>query len=266
MIRKAAFSGRFYPGTAPLLKKEMETLMPKVEDNKVLAGVVPHAGYMYSGEVAARFYAYARIPSTVVILGPNHTGYGKSIACMSTGVWQTPLGAAEIYTRLATKILQRTPHVEEDHLAHLSEHSIEVQLPFLQHRVERLLFVPIAFMQASLSVIKEVGEALAEAVLEHTKDALIIATTDLSHYERGDVAKKKDERAMEAILRMDEEELLKRVREEDISMCGTIPTAVLLCAAKKMGAKKAHLLLYRTSGDVTGDHSQVVGYCSIAIV
>lgn len=265
MIRKAVVAGRFYPAVPGVLNKELEHLMPEIHENKVIAGIVPHAGYMYSGKVAAKFYSYAKIPNTIVILGPNHTGYGKKIALMASGVWQTPLGGAEICTRLAEKIREHSPHIEEDHHAHLSEHSIEVQLPFLQKREKSFSFVPIAFKDLSLSLIREVAKGIAEAVMEYTKEALLLASTDLSHYEPQKVAEEKDKRAIEAMLSLDEEELIKRVEEENITMCGAVPTAVLLCAAKFLGAKKAELLLYCTSGDVTGDYSQVVGYCALAI-
>lgn len=229
--------------------------------------VSPHAGYMYSGPVAA--HGFARMardgrPSSVVIMGPNHTGYGSGVSIMTGGKWRTPLGEVQVDKRLGEEIRQKSEIIDVDELAHAHEHSLEVQLPFLQHLFgDEFKIVPICMMLQDLATSKEVGDAVGEA--SAGKDVVIIASTDFTHYESQRSAAVKDRMAIDRILALDPEGLIKTVEEEAITMCGYGPVSAMLQAAKKLGAKKAELLKYATSGDTAGPMPQVVGYGSIAI-
>jgi AmmeMemoRadiSam system protein B len=227
--------------------------------------VVPHAGYMASGPVAAHAYhhlAQDGKPDVIVIFGPNHTGYGSALAVMNEGVWRTPLGDVEIDTETADRILQASRIVDVDEMAHAYEHSIELQLPFLQYLYgSEFKFVPICFGMQDLVSSREVGKATAKAL--KGKNALVIASSDMTHYESQERAEKKDKMAIDAALKMDETQYYHTVEAYGISTCGYGPTIAAITAAKELDAKKAQLLCYKTSGDVLGDRSAVVGYVSI---
>jgi len=245
--------------------------LPTVADKKLqnIVGLVcPHAGYMYSGPVAAHGYyhlAQDGKPDIVVILGPNHTGNGSALAAMREGAWRTPLGDVEIDTATADLITHASSIIDVDDSAHAFEHSVEVQLPFLQYLYgSSFKFVPICFLMQDLESSREVGSALAKALIG--KNAVIIASTDMTHYEPQRSTEKKDKAAIEAVLKLDEQQLYSTVEGFNISMCGPGPTTALVAAAKALGAKKAELLCYKTSGDITGDYSAVVGYASIAFM
>ncbi len=266
MIRRAAVAGLFYDGSARVLRPQVEDLLPKMEERAEAIGVVvPHAGYMYSGSVAGVVYARVSLPETCVILGPNHSGLGAGAAIMTSGSWETPLGEAIIDTKLATTILDRSQVLEEDDRAHRKEHSIEVQLPFLQVAYPEVPFVPICLLSHEYGVCRDVGQAVAEAIQASGKRTLLIASTDLSHYVSQDVAERKDRVAIEAILELDPERLHHTVLRERISMCGFHPTTAVLVAAKALGASRAELIRYTTSGVVTKDCSSVVGYAGLII-
>jgi len=244
--------------------------LPKVADKRlesVVALVSPHAGYMYSGPVAAHGYyqlAADGKPDTVVLFGPNHTGSGSALAVMREGVWRTPLGDLEIDTSVADLILKESRVVDVDDSAHAFEHSIEVQLPFLQHLYgSAFKFVPICFLMQDLQSSREVGLAVAKAL--SGENCLVIASTDMTHYEPQKSAERKDKAAIDAVLKLDEEKLYSTVEALNISMCGYGPTVAAITAGKALGARKAQLLCYRTSGDVVGDYSAVVGYASIML-
>jgi hypothetical protein len=203
-------------------------------------------------------------PSSVVIMGPNHTGYGSGVSIMTGGKWRTPLGEVQVDKRLGEEIRQKSEIIDVDELAHAHEHSLEVQLPFLQHLFgDEFKIVPICMMLQDLATSKEVGDAVGEA--SAGKDVVIIASTDFTHYESQRSAAVKDRMAIDRILALDPEGLIKTVEEEAITMCGYGPVSAMLQAAKKLGAKKAELLKYATSGDTAGPMPQVVGYGSIAI-
>ncbi|RLI00038.1 hypothetical protein DRO19_00640 [Candidatus Bathyarchaeota archaeon] len=275
-IRRPSQAGMFYAGTAESLKKQIEECflhklgpgkIPKVAKNgprKVVGLICPHAGYVYSGPVAAHsYYRLARdgIPKVFVILGPNHMGYGSAIALMSEGIWRTPLGDIEIDYQTASKILRASEVIDIDDTAHRFEHSIEVQLPFLQYLYgSEFKFVPIAFLMQDLESSREVGRALAKAL--EGKNAVIIASTDMTHYEPHEQAVRKDKLALSAVEKLNEEEFYSIIESYNISACGYGPVAALITAAKLLGVKKAEILCYKTSGDVTGDYSSVVGYAS----
>lgn len=233
---------------------------------RIIAGIVPHAGYAYSGPCAA--HLYSGIPKgtkTAVILGPNHTGLGSGISVSDADFWQTPLGKIELDAGLRSKILDNSRIIDCEGLAHLREHSIEVQLPFLQSVLQDFRIVPLCMMGGDAETCLEVGRAIAKAV-SGMKNVLLLASTDFSHYVSQDEADRKDQMAIEKILELDPEGLLETVEKNGISMCGPMAAASVLFAAKRLGAKKAELLKRYTSGDITGDYSQgVVGYASLAI-
>jgi AmmeMemoRadiSam system protein B len=266
MIRRPVVAGQFYPGTAPKLRAMIELMVKEdVTKEEVIGLVSPHAGYIYSGPVAGAVISRIKFKDTFIIMGPNHTGAGKPLSIMTEGVWQTPLGEVEIDSELAKKILASSKHLEEDDRAHIHEHSIEVQLPFLQYFKPDFKLVPMVFGHPSGAIYKEVGKEIAAAVKALGREVVIIASSDMTHYEPQESAQKKDTQAIGAILKLDEDELLRRVAEFDITMCGYAPAVSLIVAAKELGATKAELVKYQTSGDVTGDYSAVVGYAGIII-
>lgn len=266
MVRKPVVAGQFYPGASAQLKAMIETLVDEtVAKEEVIGLVSPHAGYVYSGAVAGAVISRVKFKDTFVIMGPNHTGMGKPLSIMTQGTWETPLGRVEIDSELGKQILARSSHLEEDHMAHQYEHSIEVQLPFLQYFKPDVRIVPIILAYASGAVYKEIGQEIARAVRESNRGVVIIASSDMTHYEPQESARRKDTQAIEAILDLNEDELLKRVDELNISMCGYAPTVSLISAAKESGATRAELVRYQTSGDTTGDYSAVVGYAGVII-
>jgi len=276
-IRRPTQAGMFYAGSQQSLKAQIEECfkhelgpgaLPKVAEKnlqRIVGLVSPHAGYMYSGPVAAHGYhrlAEEGKPDVVVLFGPNHTGSGSALAVMREGVWRTPLGDVEIDTPTVDSILRVSGIIDVDDSAHAFEHSIEVQLPFLQFLYgSAFKFVPICFLMQDLESSREVGSAVAKALED--KNAAVIASTDMTHYEPQRMAEKKDKAAIETMLKLDEEGLYSTIEAQRISMCGYGPTIAAITAAKALGAKKAELLCYKTSGDVVGDYSAVVGYASL---
>jgi len=228
---------------------------------------LPHAGYIYSGKVAAQTVASINIKDTIVLLGPNHTGLGSVFSIMPRGYWQTPLGNLEIDTRLAELFLKKCHYLEADSIAHLDEHSLEVQLPFFQYFKSDFKIVPLAFKTDNFAALIDVAQSLASVIIDHKlqNSVLFIASSDMSHYESQAIVEKKDALAIKAIIALDEKKLDSVVREFDISMCGVTPTIVLIKIAKLLGAKKGKLILYQTSGQATQDTSSVVGYAGITI-
>jgi AmmeMemoRadiSam system protein B len=200
-----------------------------------------------------------------VILGPNHTGLGSGAAILTYGSWETPLGEVSIDTQLAEAILERSQVLEEDDLAHRKEHSIEVQLPFLQLLKPAIPFVPICLLSHEYGACQDVGQAVAEAIRADGRRVLLIASTDMSHYISREMAEIKDRMAIEAMLDLDPPRLHNTVLRERISMCGFHPTTAMLIAAKALGASQAELTRYATSGDVTKDYTSVVGYAGLII-
>ena len=272
--RKPAVSGMFYAGTARELKEQIEWCykhelgpgaVPRVNSRglrEIVAIVVPHAGYYYSGPVAAHAYnelADDGVPDTAVILGPNHTGYGHPVSVWVGAVWNTPFGEVEINEALARRLLGGV--IEADETAHMHEHSIEVQLPWLQHLYESVRIVPIAMLAQDIETARAVGKAISRS----GDNLIIMASSDFTHYEPHNIAMERDGSVIEAIVNLDEEELYERCQRLNCTMCGYGPVASVIVAAKEMGAKRASLLKYATSGDTSGDFSQVVGYGSIVI-
>jgi len=265
-MRHPVVAGQFYPASASQLKAMIKTLVDEEAEKREVIGLVsPHAGYVYSGPVAGAVISRIKFKDTFIIIGPNHTGRGKPLSIMTEGVWQTPLGDVAIDSELGKRILANSSHLQEDDTAHQYEHSLEVQLPFLQYFRPDIRIVPITLTYGSRAAYKEIGREIARAVRELPREVVIMASSDMTHYEPQESAQKKDQQAIDAILRLNEDELLQRVEELDISMCGCAPTVCLISAARELGATAAELVRYQTSGDITGDYSSVVGYAGIII-
>jgi MEMO1 family protein len=265
-VRQPAVAGRFYPGRADVLTRDINSyLAPPAEKLSALGCVVPHAGYMYSGHVAGAVYSRLELPRRFLILGPNHTGAGDPLAIMTDGVWQTPLGAARIDTVLAEALMNAFRYLTEDDIAHRAEHSLEVQVPFLQALVGEFCFVPICVGTGNLEVLTALGQAIAKVLDEEEEPVLLVASSDMNHYETDSITRVKDRKAIDKVLALDPRGLHRVIHEENISMCGYAPTIAMLTAAKLLGATKAELIKYATSADVSGDREMVVGYAGIAI-
>jgi len=264
VIREPVVAGQFYPASPAQLRSMIQTLVDEKAAKKEVIGVVsPHAGYPYSGPVAGAVLSRIKFKDTFIILGPSHTGRGKPFSIMTEGSWKTPLGQVEIDSDLGKKMLAGSSHLQEDALAHQYEHSIEVQIPFLQYFKPDVRIVPIVLAYATPEIYKQIGREIAQAVKESKRDVVLMTSSDMTHYEPQELAQKKDNEAIKAMLDLDEDELLKRVEEMNISMCGYAPVVALITAAKELGAKSAELVKYQTSGDTTGDYTSVVGYAGI---
>jgi MEMO1 family protein len=265
-IRHPTVAGKFYPRHAQTLLADIRSyLTPPVQAVPALGCVVPHAGYMYSGHVAGAVYARLDIPETCILLCPNHTGLGHALSIMTEGAWETPLGSVAIDSELASELLTRFPLLTEDPDAHRTEHAIEVQLPFLQAKRPQVRFVPIALGTRQYEALTGLGEAIGEVLAQGKDRVLVLASSDMNHYESDQVTRVKDHKAIERILALDPRGLYDVVVNEDISMCGFGPTVTMLTAAKHLGANSAELIKYATSGDVSGDRKMVVGYAGVAV-
>jgi len=268
MIRNAVVAGAFYPGRKDSLLKEVRALIGRECGKEDAIGILsPHAGYMYSGHVAGRVFAAIKPKSTYIIMGPNHTGLGGPFGIETSSTWKTPLGEAEVDGLLSDRIKKNCKYIKDDILSHAHEHSIEVQLPFLQFLQRAFRFVPITISYASLEIYRQIGVAIAKSIkdLKLEGAVTIIASSDMTHYESQDSAQKKDQAAIDAMLELDEEKLIKRVEELGITMCGSGPAAIMIAASKSLGARSARLVKYETSGEASGDYSSVVGYAGIVI-
>ena len=264
-IRHPAVAGRFYPGNAETLRADIESyLTPSGQKSAALGCVVPHAGYIYSGLVAGAVFSCLQIPSRIILMCPNHTGRGHPLAINSQGVWETPLGEVTIDSELAANLMQRCPLLTDDTEAHRSEHAAEVELPFLQVLRPDVKFVPIAIGTSQLEVLEALGRAMAE-VAAREGNILIIASSDMNHYENDVVTRIKDHKAIERILALDARGLRDVVVHGNISMCGLGPTVAMLTASRQLGARSARLVKYATSGDVSYDWDRVVGYAGIRV-
>jgi AmmeMemoRadiSam system protein B len=266
LIRHPAVAGRFYPRDADDLRAEVQSyLSPPQKTVAALGCVVPHAGYIYSGHVAGAVYSRLALPRRCIVMCPNHTGTGHPLAIMSTGAWETPLGKVPIDAPLASALKERFPLLGEDAEAHRAEHGAEVQLPFLQAKNPECMFVPIALGTSRYEVLQALGIVIADVVQAVAEPVLLIASSDMNHYENDTVTRVKDHKAIERILVMDARGLYDVVMNEDISMCGFGPTVVMLTAARRLGATGTELVKYATSGDVSGDRERVVGYAGVLV-
>lgn len=275
MVRPPAVAGSFYPADAGELARQVDEFCAGTESGertRAVACVVPHAGYMYSGHVAGAVYGELYPPHRYILLGPRHYPQGQPMAILSEGSWRTPLGDAEIDAPLAAALLDACPRLRDDELAHAREHSLEVQIPFLQRMVSNgsgFRFVPVVLASDRYPVLEELGRAVAQVIAKADADragpVLIIASTDLNHYESQEATHVKDSHAIDRILALDARGLYDTVRNEGITMCGYAATVAAIIAAKDLGAREARLVRYATSGDVNGDYSRVVGYAGIVI-
>jgi len=266
MKRDPAVAGQFYPGTAPGLTRALKELTRESPGKlPAIAVVSPHAGYAYSGGVAGELYSAVHVPSRAIVFGPNHTGVGEDAAIMSRGSWRMPWGDVPVDGELADRLTAACSLLREDGAAHLGEHSLEVQLPFLYRFRPDIRIVPIALGHLSLEECRELGDSTAKAVSGDPEPPLLVASSDMSHYVPDEVARRKDRLAIDRMLALDAEGLYRTVRSERISMCGVIPATVALFAARLLGASSARLIKYATSGDVSRDFDQVVGYAGIAV-
>jgi hypothetical protein len=267
MIRQPAVAGRFYPAERDELLKAIQSYVQPAEQRaQVIGDIAPHAGYMYSGHVAGAVYSRINVPSRNVVLCPNHTGLGTPLSIMRSGAWQTPLGDMRIDQELCESLMAADPYLEDDVEAHRFEHALEVQLPFIQHITgSSATFAPITVGTGSWQRLEELGRAIGEVLQRVDRTALIIASSDMNHYESDAVTRVKDRKAIDQVLAMDPRGLYDVVRREKISMCGYGPAVAMLVAAKMLGGSKAELVKYATSGDVSLDFDHVVGYAGMLV-
>jgi AmmeMemoRadiSam system protein B len=266
MIREPAVAGRFYPANPAKLRADVNAyLSPAGERTRAIGCIAPHAGYVYSGKVAGAVFSAIEIPARCIVLCPNHTGRGHPLAIMTEGKWRTPLGEVAIASEIAAALLRSFPALTDDAAAHRAEHAIEVELPFLQAVRSDVQIVPIAIGTSRLLLLEQLGESLAATAQGCRQPVLIIASSDMNHYEDDASTRAKDRKAIDKILALDPQGLYETVMTESISMCGFGPAVAMLTAAKVLGAKKATLVQYATSGDTSGDRDMVVGYAAIAV-
>ena len=270
--RPPAVAGRFYPGEAAELVREVEQHLAAgrsaagVEPAPALALMAPHAGYMYSGGVAGQVFARVAMPSRVVVMGPNHTGRGERVSVMPAGSYQLPGGSVPIDSELAAAILDEVPGARPDVDAHRTEHSVEVEVPFLRALEPAVRFVPMVLSSLSERDCFAVGEGLARAIARVGGGVLVVASSDMSHYLPDAEARRVDRIALDSLLTGDAAALHRTVRERDISMCGVIPATAMLAYARAAGAMRPpDLVAYATSGDASGDRARVVGYAGVVI-
>jgi len=265
MIRQPAVAGKFYTDDPDQLREELDSMIAPGEAARVIGIVAPHAGYVYSGKVAGQVYGAVRVPDAVLVLGPNHTGVGAPAALAPPGEWLTPLGSVPVNARLSELILKSDPMVLEDVSAHRFEHSLEVQVPFLQRRNPRVSIAALCLSLADFASIERLGQGIARAIREYGGEVLIVASSDMNHFESARVAKEKDDLALAEIAAMNPERLFKVCRDRHITMCGVVPAAVMLVAAKELGATSSKLVHYTTSGEVNGDLDRVVAYAAVTV-
>ncbi|HEV8311383.1 MAG TPA: AmmeMemoRadiSam system protein B [Methylomirabilota bacterium] len=269
MVREPAVAGAFYPADPRAVGAEVDRLLGRdpaaPAPAPARAVVVPHAGWMYSGDVAGATFAQVAVPRLAVLLGPNHTGLGLPGALMAEGTWRYPGGSVPVARELAAALLAATSDLRPDTRAHLREHALEVQVPFL-HRVQPdIAIVPITLGRVDPGFCRLVGEAVGRVAAAWPEPVLVVDSTDLNHYESQAVSSRKDRLAIDAIRALDPDGLWRAVRTHDITMCGIAPTQALLWAAPLLGVRQARLVRYHTSGDVSGDLKRVVGYAGLIL-
>jgi len=267
-VRHPAVAGRFYPRDGESLREEVQAYLSQTPHQKpvcALGCIAPHAGYMYSGHVAGAVFAGLEIPELCLVICPNHTGAGRAMAIVSEGAWETPLGSVPIDSGFAAALKRRCPQLHEDSSAHRNEHATEVELPFLQVRQPHLKFVPIALGTGQFEALEQLGNAIADVIAARNDHILIVASSDMNHYESDAITRVKDQSAIAPILALDARALYDVVTRQRISMCGFGPVVAMLTATKKLGATSAELVKYATSGDVSGDRDLVVGYAGVIV-
>ncbi|MBW7897548.1 hypothetical protein B188_23710 [Candidatus Brocadiaceae bacterium B188] len=266
IIRQPTVAGSFYSSNATQLKSDVEGFVIRDCDKQIVLGIIsPHAGYIYSGRVAGTLYSRIKIPDTVIILAPNHTGYGTPYSVWPDGKWRTPMGDVKIDEEVVEALINTCTLLEKDREAHLYEHAAEVQLPFIQYFNPHAEIVVMVISAQNIADLKNIGKHLSQVLQKLRPNALVVASSDMTHHESQASANRKDRIAIGEILALDEDALYRKVREMHITMCGVYPAITLLVCSKERGAKKAELVRYETSGDVTGNFDQVVGYAGIMI-
>jgi AmmeMemoRadiSam system protein B len=264
--REPIVAGQFYPADPGDLREVVASYAPKSEKPLEAKGVVvPHAGYVYSGPVAGKVFASVRLPSRVILLGPNHTGRGAALALAPGGSWRTPLGKVSIDAEINGNLLSECPRLQEDPSAHTGEHSLEVQIPFLQVLRPDFSFSAICVRTADYSALETLGHGMARVIKASKEAVLLVASSDMTHYEPADEAARQDRFAIDRMLEVDPRGLYRVVTEKDISMCGFAPTIAVLVACLDLGASAGHLIRYTNSGEASGDYRSVVAYAGIAI-
>jgi AmmeMemoRadiSam system protein B len=267
VLRTPAVAGRFYPSNpdelTALVRRFASAEPEAAPRRRVLACLVPHAGYVYSGHVAGAVYARIALPRKILILGVRHSPRGQPLALISQGAWRTPLGDAAIDEALAAALLAACPLLREDAVAHRAEHSLEVQIPFLQVLAPGFTFVPIALGTIHFADLVEVGEAVARVLRAAKEEVLLLTTSDLNHYESDAITRRKDGKALERLQALDPRGLYDVCHDEEISMCGLGPAVAMLTALRTLGATDAELVRYATSGDISGERDAVVGYAGM---
>jgi len=265
--RNPVFAGKFYPSDRSTLEREVrEMLVPALKPPRQALGVmVPHAGYIYSGSVAGGTFASITPPATAVLLGPNHSGTGAPVAMWNSGRWSTPLGEASVDSALANSLSLACKRLVPDRQAHFNEHSLEVQVPFLQVINPGVKIVPLMFQAISLEILREIGRAIAGSIRESSPRPLLVASSDMNHFESHGRTLEKDAPVLDAILALDVERMWREVRDGRVSMCGIAPMAVMLEAARELGATRVDLTGHTTSGPVSGDYERTVGYAGVII-
>jgi AmmeMemoRadiSam system protein B len=268
ILKKPSVAGYFYPSQPKELLFEIEEYMPSIGNINALGAVCPHAGYIYSGHVAGAVYSKIKPKDVYILIGPNHTGYGSDVSIMTEGEWEIPLGKFDILQILANKIIEKFPVAKKDSQAHLYEHSLEVQLPFIYKLNPKAKIVPIIMKMIDLQSCIELATVLSEALkeLNLTEESIIISSTDMSHYLPDDLARKVDSLATERIKNFDPESLYNTVLSHKISMCGFIPTVTMLFATKMLGAKEVQIIKYATSAEISRDYDKVVGYLGAIVI
>ena len=266
MLRKPAVAGRFYPADEKALRSDIVGYLGEVRADISARGViVPHAGYMYSGHVAAAVYSRLKIPARVIVMCPNHTGLGASLSIMCEGGWEMPLGKVPIDTVLAKSLMHCCHLLTEDASAHQFEHSLEVQLPFLLHLRPDIQFVPITVGTSGYASLERLGNGIEASIRELGEEVLVIASSDMNHYESEEITRTKDQKAIGRILALEPKGLYDTVKSESISMCGYGPAIAMMHGIQPLSFRKAELIKYATSGDVSGNRKEVVGYAGILV-
>lgn len=264
-MRIPAVAGQFYPGSQKQLAADVKSMLSassKKTKKKAYAAVSPHAGYIYSGQLAADTLGILDVPETVILIGPNHRGKGERVA-LSTVTWETPLGAISPKNEITKQLQDNSPLFQIDENAHQNEHSLEVQLPLLQLLQKNLHIVPILVAHLSYSECEIVAKAIADTIKLSGQEVLTLASSDMNHYESREKTQQKDSLAIQAIRDFSAPDLYQIVHQHSITMCGVIPTVISILVAKQLGANRSEIIGYTDSGHVSGDTDQVVGYAGI---
>jgi MEMO1 family protein len=266
MLRLPAVAGQFYPADPRELTRLIRKFSvedPSIKKAHVRASLVPHAGYIYSGGVAGAVFARMNLPKQILVLGVRHSPMGEDLAILSEGPWRTPLGDAPVDETLAQRVKVACPGLREDSIAHSREHSLEVEIPFLQILDPGFSFVPIAVGSLRFEELHELGMGLARVLKESQEEILVVTSSDMNHYEPDDVTRVKDAKAIDRMKAVDAKGLFEVCRKEKISMCGLGPAVAMLTAMKELGVESGEVVRYATSGDVNGDRGAVVGYAGM---